>query len=353
MKPQACNFIAACVVISCGAAVKINSTDASETHREFGNSRLVHDGKLMRPDPGPMNPHVAGWAPVQKSPTDPKVIVTLSTTPEGAYSLNQIFDCLIKQSYLPDEIHVNMPKVSARGLGVYPDVFSFAWSWDLYRKHGIKVFRTRDWGALTNLIPTRQRVEREKERTLLIVIDDDKILPTSLVADHIRAFRSDPSSASTCRGYKVKPSMAVRGAADQSTVNELEIDEEGIKLGTRKRVGVVTGSDTWSVLASKFDSSLWQELDKKAPHGGLRMGKLASLMNDIWASGMLSRRNVPKFAIPCSYEVWDIRTSHAIHKSTVGEVTAGLPAMFAKRDAKNAEVMNYFMKDWKVEELII
>lgn len=326
-----------------------HSHDASSLH-----SRSMLDGKLVRPDPGPMNEYIADFAAVPRLPADTKVIVTMSSTPEGAISLNLILDSLLDQSYPPDEIHINLPKVSARGLGKYPDIFKFEWSWEQYRENGVKVFETQDLGALTNIIPTRKRVEDEKEHTLLIVVDDDKILPSSLVEDHVRAFQLDRDSASTCRGYKVTREMAEQGAQSEIEVDELEINDIGVQINERRRVGVVTGSDTWSVLASKFDSSLWVELDWPAPHGEIKdIGKLATLMNDIWVSGMLSRRFVKKFAIPCSYEVWDISTSlrTGIHSNTVGEVTEGLPALFKRREAKNAEVMRYFKNDWQEEEL--
>jgi len=313
----------------------------------------MKDGKLVlvRPSPGPKNPYVE-LPPVQK---DPKVVVTLTTTPSGAYLLYQVLDSLINQSYQPDEVHVNMPNSSMRGLGDYPDIEKLAWNWTSYYDHGIKVFRTKDWGALTNIIPTRARVGSDS-RTLLIVVDDDKVLPATLVADHVRAFRRNPNSASTCRGYNVTHDMVRKGSQFGTLVNEISISSYGHLLAEPQRCGVVTGSDTWSVLASKFDETLWLDLDMHmhapGPHAEqFEVGELASFMNDIWVSGMLSRKRVPKFVIPCSYETWDVIDNSGID-DRVGEYHAvGHAVSFASRDAKNAAVMRFFRFEWAPEEI--
>jgi len=147
--------------------------------------------------------------------------------------------------------------------------------------------------------------------------------------------------------------MAEKGIQSDVIINELQINSLGHMLGKPRRCGVVTGSDTWSVLASKFGHALWEDLDTRIPGPNgerLQVGELASLMNDIWVSGMLSRKHVPKYVIPCSYQVWDVIDDSA--QDSVGLGTAvGHSSSFASRDAKNAEVMHFFRFDWTREEI--
>merc|ERR1719198_27227 len=68
--------------------------------------------------------------------------------------------------------------------------------------------------------------------------------------------------------------------------------------------------------------------------------KAAEMMNDVWASGQLSRRRVPKYVVPCRWECAD---------APKGE-ERGRENMQRRRDGLNQEVMRFFLKDWLPEE---
>jgi len=281
------------------------------------------------------NPQMKNWPPLKRLPSDPHVVISLSTVPAGVAGLGPTLRSLKKQNFAADAIELNLPMRSARGLGNYsllpPSLNSL----------GINVYRTDDWLALTNIIPTVQRAKVRGGNTLVIVVDDDKAYPPSLVEDHVRAHRLHPRSASTCRGYKMPPGGDISSAVFWPAWDELGHSIYGQQKSEAEQVAVVTGSDSWSVPAMLFTDGLWEDLEEIGDTTVPIRGD-ASLMNDIWVSGQLSRQHVPKFVVPCRQECQD-------------------PPKTAERKAQNlalertestSHVMRHFLKDWVPKEVM-
>eukprot|EP00747_Dinoflagellata_sp_TGD_P032895 gnl/TRDRNA2_/TRDRNA2_136277_c1_seq4.p1 gnl/TRDRNA2_/TRDRNA2_136277_c1~~gnl/TRDRNA2_/TRDRNA2_136277_c1_seq4.p1 ORF type:complete len:371 (+),score=24.24 gnl/TRDRNA2_/TRDRNA2_136277_c1_seq4:68-1180(+) len=285
----------------------------------------------LRPDPGPLNDKMNSWPAIQKSLMDPKIVISLTTVPEMLSDkmmfLGKTLASLRQQTVRADSIELNLPNKSQR-LGAYgglqPNI-----------SEGINVYHTDDWLALTNIIPTVQRAQKNLsvQETLVIVVDDDKVYPPSLVEDHLRAFRERPSSASTCRGYKLPSHHHLSSGWD-----ELRHSAFGHKLGSHVRVACVTGSDSWSAPVSLFTKGLWMDLADG--HGPQEMA--LKLMNDVWVSGQLSKHNIPKYAIPCRQECWDTGVSKRF--GVASNDTGGT------RRLMNNVVVTYFAKAWSREE---
>jgi len=284
------------------------------------------------------NSAMSQWPRLVRQPSDPRVVISLSTVPGGVASLGPTLRSLRNQTFPADAIEVNLPRKSARGLGVYPDL-------PVEDAGGIDVYRTEDWLALTNVIPTLQRAQEHGERTLIVVVDDDKAYPPSLVEDHVRAHRARPRSASACRGYKMPPRGDISGAVFWPAWDELWHSFYGHRTAEAQRVAVVTGSDSWSVPAELFSESLWANLSDSSPDDGRGIKTVASLMNDIWVSGQLSRHNVPKFVVPCRFASQDT-------PRTVSRDAQNLEHDTLRRVALNMRVMKFFLKDWASEEMM-
>eukprot|EP00747_Dinoflagellata_sp_TGD_P032893 gnl/TRDRNA2_/TRDRNA2_136277_c1_seq2.p1 gnl/TRDRNA2_/TRDRNA2_136277_c1~~gnl/TRDRNA2_/TRDRNA2_136277_c1_seq2.p1 ORF type:complete len:383 (+),score=16.05 gnl/TRDRNA2_/TRDRNA2_136277_c1_seq2:68-1216(+) len=284
----------------------------------------------LRPDPGPLNDKMNSWPAIQKSLMDPKIVISLTTVPEMLSDkmmfLGKTLASLRQQTVRADSIELNLPNKSQR-LGAYgglqPNI-----------SEGINVYHTDDWLALTNIIPTVQRAQKNLsvQETLVIVVDDDKVYPPSLVEDHLRAFREKPSSVSACRGFKLPPARKLSGDWDG-----LQYSHYGHKVESPVQVAIVTGSDSWSSPASLFNESLWTDLK----HTGSAM----RLMNDIWVSGQLSKHNVPKYVIPCRQECW----STWVHK----QYGAASGDTGRSRTWLNNEVITYFKNAWSPAEVEI
>eukprot|EP00747_Dinoflagellata_sp_TGD_P032892 gnl/TRDRNA2_/TRDRNA2_136277_c1_seq1.p1 gnl/TRDRNA2_/TRDRNA2_136277_c1~~gnl/TRDRNA2_/TRDRNA2_136277_c1_seq1.p1 ORF type:complete len:400 (+),score=19.51 gnl/TRDRNA2_/TRDRNA2_136277_c1_seq1:51-1250(+) len=314
---------------------------------EILHGSLSFDRKLAA-TAGPLNTHMKNWPAINKRQTDPKIVISLTTVPEmfkggKVTMLSKTLNSLLNQTVAADAIELNLPSYSAR-LGKYGKPER-----DLPK--GINVYYTEDWLTLTNIIPTVQRAkmnisaergavtkrpiawkESQSHETLVIVVDDDKVYPPSLVEDHLRAFREKPSSVSACRGFKLPPARKLSGDWDG-----LQYSHYGHKVESPVQVAIVTGSDSWSSPASLFNESLWTDLK----HTGSAM----RLMNDIWVSGQLSKHNVPKYVIPCRQECW----STWVHK----QYGAASGDTGRSRTWLNNEVITYFKNAWSPAEVEI
>lgn len=290
---------------------------------------------------GPENPNMARWSGLQRLDSDPFIVVSLTTVPGGVLGLLPTLRSLRNQTLPPDAIELNLPLKSERGLGDYPAL-------PAWEAEGVDVHRTEDWLALTNIVPTVQRARARagQRNTLVIVVDDDKVYPNSLVEDHLRAHRAQPRSASTCRGYKVPPGGDISPAVFWPAWDELGHSVYGHELASAppRRVAVMTGSDSWSAPVDVFSEGLWKDLNSRvaeAANGTIRSA--ASSMNDVWISGHLSRQGVPKFVVPCRRECRDAPKSGQREAQNLDR---------ARRLLLNQMVMQFYLKDWAPDEIM-
>jgi len=281
---------------------------------------------------------MSAWPPLLRRRSDPRVVLSLSTVPGGVAGLGPTLRSLRNQSFPADAIELNLPLESARGLGPYPDLST-------EDAKGVDVYRTDDWLALTNVIPTAQRAHRRSGGTLIIVVDDDKAYPPSLVEDHVRAHRARPRSASTCRGYRMPPGGDISTAVFWPSWDELWHSVYGHRVAEARRVAVVTGSDSWSAPAELLTEGLWTNLSDSSPDDGSAIRPAASLMNDVWVSGQLSRGRVPKFVVPCRRE-----SQNTPHSKVRDQ--QNLERNVRQRQALNMQVMKFFLRDWVPDELM-
>lgn len=281
----------------------------------------------------PENKGMSGWPSLRRQPGDPRVVISLSTVPAGIRGLEPTLRSLRRQTFPADAIELNVPNVSRRGLGTYPGLPAMDAA-------GVDVYHTEDWLALTNIVPTMQRAQAANQSTLVIVVDDDKVYPPSLVEDHMRAHRERPRSASACRGYRMPPGGDLSRIDFWPMWDELAHSVYGHKLAEAERVAVVTGSDSWAAPVGLFSPSLWRDLPPLDDSEGA-----ALLMNDVWISGQLSRRGVSKYVVPCRREASDAPKS----KERDGQ---NLARNMTRRRDLNQEVMQLYLKDWASDEIM-
>lgn len=287
--------------------------------------------------------------PVRRLASDPRVVVSLTTVPAGVATLGPTLRSLRNQTFPADAIELNLPLASSRGLGLYPELLP-------EDAEGIGVYRTDDWLALTNIVPTARRAQQAGAPTLVVVVDDDRVYPPTLVEDHVRAFRERPRAASTCRGFRMPPRGDISPAVFFPAWDELGHSTYGHHLlapPATRRVAVVTGSDSWAVDPSLFGPGLWEELAAPASQGGAGGGdgaarggpnisRVAMLMNDIWVSGQLSRHGVQKYVVPCQGEARSPEKSQDRDRQNIPRDR--------RRDSMNEQVMRFFAADWLPEE---
>ncbi len=143
---------------------------------------------------------------------------------------------------------------------------------------GVAVIRCeRDWGPATRLIPALHASE-DPDATL-ITVDDDTIYPPDLVATLLAWQERLPAAALAYRGW---PAPATLRWADSPTLY-------GTNLSEPAPVDVLTS--TWGTLVrpSFFDAAVRDYAAYPAD---------AFFVDDLWFSGHLARRGVPRFVVP-------------------------------------------------------
>lgn len=117
-----------------------------------------------------------------------KVILTLTTVPTRLVSIHQYdirycIDSLLEQDYKDEyEIHFNIPNNYKRTGEPYiiPDWLSER----VNNNKKLKIFRTEDYGSVTKLLPTVQRVTDPE--TLILVVDDDHVYDKETISQHVK-----------------------------------------------------------------------------------------------------------------------------------------------------------------------
>lgn len=115
------------------------------------------------------------------------IILTLTTTPNRlmeskiGWGVRPSIENLLNLSYVNYEIHFNIPFINKKSKQEYiiPE-----WLSD-YEKNNekLKIFRTEDYGSITKLVPTIERIINTEQ--ILITVDDDLIYHDDFIEYHL------------------------------------------------------------------------------------------------------------------------------------------------------------------------
>jgi hypothetical protein len=208
---------------------------------------------------------------------DQRVIASLSTVPDRINNLRPTIQSLLKQTRPPDEIVLAIPEFSVREQRSYvvPKYIS--------RLPRVRVLHcAEDWGPATKFIGAiRDELAAERDNTLIMVVDDDRLYPRDALETYLYYSEQLPNAA-----------LCFRGAAMPSTLDWDDAKMIYAKdLREPRPVAVITGCGSYLVQPRFFDQSLWDY--SGAP-------PVAFYIDDIWISAWLSRRGVKRYVIPAS-----------------------------------------------------
>src|SRR5262249_53954025 len=128
---------------------------------------------------------------------NPRVVISLTTTPSRITRLGPTLRSLLAQDYPPTAICLAVPRRSLRENRTYTVPVA------LTRHATITVIDSeRDWGPATKLLPML-RAERERPETLIIAVDDDNIYPREMVSTFVHFSSTLPDAALCFRGWRV------------------------------------------------------------------------------------------------------------------------------------------------------
>lgn len=230
--------------------------------RRMTPSRLYQDHvrarKLLRADPAPRP---------ARPPRAERLVVTLTTVPERMGRLAPVFRSLADQTVAADRIILARPQVSRRSGRPYPPLTpAFP---------GIEVIDCTDEGPATKLLPA---LKAEPE-ALILVVDDDVIYPADFIEQLLAWHRRLPGAALGWRGWRIVPGRHPKRFPHVFATAVAEPTQVDILLGT------------WGYLVppGAFDAAV---------HDFSGYPPAVRFVDDVWFSGHLARRGVPRLVVP-------------------------------------------------------
>jgi hypothetical protein len=247
-----------------------------------------------------------------------RVIASLSTVPARIANLGPTIQSLLEQTRPPDEIMIAVPEFSIREKRPYAIPESIA------RMPHVRVLHCgKDLGPATKFIAAvQEELAASHGDTLMMVVDDDRVYPRDAVETYLYYHKQLPDAALCFRGAAMPQNLDWRNARMRY----------GDKIRQARRVAVVTGCGSYFIQPRFFDESLWDY--SGAPAG-------AFYMDDIWISGCLSRRGVPRYIVPTSARMRSVpqqRGTLSLHDVPNG------------RQRNNNETIAFFRDTWDVFE---
>jgi hypothetical protein len=212
------------------------------------------------------------------------IIVTLSTVPERLFEPTENFGIkpglttiLQQSSDVEYEVHLNVPFKYKNEYIKIPD---WMLEWQKTYKH-FKVFRCNDYGPITKIYPTIQRIT--DPNAILITVDDDLIYMDGFINSHIEARTRYPNCAI---GYAGLGSINETLPADNRGVHPVGSYHFATSTPEDVRVRMLEGYKTVSYTRSMFEEDFKDFLGK---HWN----------DDITISAYLGYKNIKKIVLKC------------------------------------------------------
>jgi len=183
-----------------------------------------------------------------------------------------------------------------------------------------------------------QHLKKQGHNHLVIVVDDDTIYPPRMVETFLDWHKVLPDAALALRGWVVHSDIVYIKFADSYMVFGNELDAP-------HPVSIITANCAYMVQTAFFDKShLWDYHDD-VPDG-------ARWMDDVWISGQLARRSVPRMVVPFNDDQYTWNSW--LPTLTLDQITLRRAPKYQRyrgtnpREAANNQALSYFMNDWDV-----
>lgn len=200
-----------------------------------------------------------------------KVIISLTTIPNRLNSphnnggLRPVLDKLINQKYDNYEVHLNIPYINKKTNEEYVIPM---WINDYFNTK-LKLFRTEDYGSITKLLPTIDRIYDPE--TIIITVDDDLDYEDGFIEYHLEKRKIYNNAALGFAGIS-----AINGSCHFCTT-----------LREDTRVKIIEGYKTVSYKRGFFGDDFKDFV-------------LGNWNDDMIISAYLGKNNIPKFVMSYS-----------------------------------------------------
>jgi hypothetical protein len=206
-------------------------------------------------------------APRARTARPERLVVALTTVPERAERIRPALRSLLDQSCVADRVLLAWPSFSRRTGGRYPAPPALP--------PGIELLPCEDDGPASKLLPALVT----EPTAAIVVADDDVIYPIDFLETLLRAYRTDPNAALGWRGWRF------RAGTDPRDLDH--VFATGVVAPTT--VDVLMGTWGYLVPPSALDQSV---------HDFAAWPPEVRWVDDVWISGHLARRGIPRRVVP-------------------------------------------------------
>lgn len=307
----------ATLLLACAgaAAVKI--------HDFFEGETLVRDVfdelRLSRMSLGALD---AAWA---RNPRRSDAIISLTSIPSRLPLVAPTLKSLMRQRLAPARIVLNLPRFSRR------ENVAYVAPGFLDGLASVTIRWCEDLGPATKLIPS---LLAEGPETKIIVVDDDRIYPASLVEDLVTAAEGQPSSAFGMSGWEVPADLTDRPTTVWSNLFMLPpAPVRARRLSAPRETDVLQGLSGYVVRPRFFDAAAITDYSR-AP-------KEAFFVDDVWISAHCRAR---RFIVPARRGNYQPKFRRGFYSDTsLGRINRG-PGPDGQRN--NSIVVRHFGPRW-------
>jgi len=252
-------------------------------------------------------------------------VVSLTSIPSRLPLIEATLKSLMRQTLAPRRIMLNLPRFSRRE-GVAYEVPAF-----LTGIEAVSIRWCEDVGPATKLLPS---LAAEVPGAPIIVVDDDRIYPASLVADLMAAAERDPASAFCMSGWVVPSDLVDRPTTVWSNLRMLPpAPIRARRLSKPLAVDIVQGLSGYLVRPSFFDLAAVVDYSQ-AP-------REAFFVDDVWVSAHCQAR---RFVIPAARANYQPKLHRGFYgRTSLGRINRG-PGPDSRRN--NSIVIQHFPQRW-------
>jgi hypothetical protein len=204
---------------------------------------------------------------------DTKVVVSLTTIPSRGEILRKCLEALTAQRFQPDEILLCLPSFSRREQVAYE---APAWLSEFPRVRVVSC--EQDWGPATKLLGALRAIDDPD--TIIITVDDDVTYESCLIEKLVRHALDRPDAAVGFRAWNAEPLI-------REHVYGFVYEEWPHRYTYPARVNILEGYGGVAYRRRFFDEAIFQ-YDSAPPE--------AFYVDDVWISGNLALRGVPRIA---------------------------------------------------------
>ena len=262
------------------------------------------------------------WA---NNPVESDIIICLTTLPSRLNHIELTLKSLLHQQRRPQKIRLHIPDRSIRQKTTYeiPDY--------LHHLQGVDIVRCTDFGPATKLIPA---VLDLPSHTRLLIVDDDRLYPSSFVETFHNYAQQHPDVAFGQAGWIVPADLTDRALTFWSNLYQTPpAPLKSTRIKQTIEVNILEGYAGYLVQPGFFDPDQLTDYTDAPP--------AAFFVDDVWVS---AHCRAPRYVIPTQRQIFNPWRRRPFDQTALYRINDGN----GKPEQRNNTIMiRYFRDHWQ------